>query len=207
MSELQEATKEFLIESHENLDQLDTDLVGLEKVGGARGSLGPDLSHAPHHQGELLRSSASLTWRRWPTPARTSSASCATASWPEPGRHRGAAADGGRHSPDARQHRKRRERRRRGREGLSSTCCTDSPLGRSRTAAGPIVVTVRPDGSSPPRLDFSLAEGAPSNRASPGRRRRPFRLRRRERHPKRPRRTGPRSMTPQSASTSTCWTS
>jgi two-component system chemotaxis sensor kinase CheA len=31
MSELQEATKEFLIESHENLDQLDTDLVGLEK--------------------------------------------------------------------------------------------------------------------------------------------------------------------------------
>ena len=31
MSELQEATKEFLIESHENLDQLDVDLVGLEK--------------------------------------------------------------------------------------------------------------------------------------------------------------------------------
>src|SRR5215813_8705574 len=31
MSELQEANKEFLIESHENLDQLDTDLVGLEK--------------------------------------------------------------------------------------------------------------------------------------------------------------------------------
>ena len=31
MSELQEAAKEFLIESHENLDQLDTDLVGLEK--------------------------------------------------------------------------------------------------------------------------------------------------------------------------------
>src|SRR5262249_59588824 len=31
MSELQEATKEFLIESHENLDQLDADLVGLEK--------------------------------------------------------------------------------------------------------------------------------------------------------------------------------
>src|SRR5262245_45173834 len=31
MSELQEATKEFLVETHENLDQLDTDLVGLEK--------------------------------------------------------------------------------------------------------------------------------------------------------------------------------
>jgi len=31
MSELQEATKEFLIESYENLEQLDTDLVGLEQ--------------------------------------------------------------------------------------------------------------------------------------------------------------------------------
>jgi two-component system, chemotaxis family, sensor kinase CheA len=31
MSEMQEALKEFVIESHENLDQLDTDLVGLEK--------------------------------------------------------------------------------------------------------------------------------------------------------------------------------
>ena len=31
MSELQEAAKEFLIESHENLDQLDIDLVDLEK--------------------------------------------------------------------------------------------------------------------------------------------------------------------------------
>src|SRR5262245_57596905 len=34
MSELQEATKEFLVEAHENLDQLDTDLVGLEKSTG-----------------------------------------------------------------------------------------------------------------------------------------------------------------------------
>jgi two-component system chemotaxis sensor kinase CheA len=40
MSELQEATKEFLIESHENLDQLDTDLVGLEKSADPGEALG-----------------------------------------------------------------------------------------------------------------------------------------------------------------------
>jgi two-component system chemotaxis sensor kinase CheA len=40
MSELQEATKEFLIESHENLDQLDTDLVGLEKAAAPGEALG-----------------------------------------------------------------------------------------------------------------------------------------------------------------------
>jgi two-component system, chemotaxis family, sensor kinase CheA len=40
MSELQEATKEFLIESHENLDQLDTDLVGLEKAASPGEALG-----------------------------------------------------------------------------------------------------------------------------------------------------------------------
>src|SRR5262249_40792014 len=39
-SELQEATKEFLIESHENLDQLDTDLVGLEKAAAPGEALG-----------------------------------------------------------------------------------------------------------------------------------------------------------------------
>ena len=40
MSELQEATKEFLIESHENLDQLDQDLVGLEKSAAPAEALG-----------------------------------------------------------------------------------------------------------------------------------------------------------------------
>src|SRR5262245_30768355 len=40
MSELQEAAKEFLIESHENLDQLDTDLVGLEKSAAPGAALG-----------------------------------------------------------------------------------------------------------------------------------------------------------------------
>src|SRR5262245_45433815 len=40
MSELQEATKEFLIESHENLDQLDTDLVGLEQSAAPGEALG-----------------------------------------------------------------------------------------------------------------------------------------------------------------------
>jgi two-component system, chemotaxis family, sensor kinase CheA len=40
MSELQEAGKEFLIESHENLDQLDTDLVGLEKSAAPGEALG-----------------------------------------------------------------------------------------------------------------------------------------------------------------------
>jgi two-component system chemotaxis sensor kinase CheA len=40
MSELQEATKEFLIESHENLDQLDLDLVGLEKAAAPAEALG-----------------------------------------------------------------------------------------------------------------------------------------------------------------------
>jgi two-component system chemotaxis sensor kinase CheA len=40
MSELQEATKEFLVESHENLDQLDTDLVGLEKAAAPGEALG-----------------------------------------------------------------------------------------------------------------------------------------------------------------------
>jgi two-component system chemotaxis sensor kinase CheA len=40
MSELQEAAKEFLIESHENLDQLDTDLVGLEKSAAPGEALG-----------------------------------------------------------------------------------------------------------------------------------------------------------------------
>jgi two-component system chemotaxis sensor kinase CheA len=40
MSELQEATKEFLIESHENLDQLDTDLVGLESAAAPAEALG-----------------------------------------------------------------------------------------------------------------------------------------------------------------------
>jgi two-component system chemotaxis sensor kinase CheA len=38
--ELQEATKEFLVESHENLDQLDTDLVGLEKSPAPGEALG-----------------------------------------------------------------------------------------------------------------------------------------------------------------------
>jgi two-component system chemotaxis sensor kinase CheA len=36
MSELQEATKEFLVESHENLEQLDADLVGLEHASERR---------------------------------------------------------------------------------------------------------------------------------------------------------------------------
>jgi two-component system chemotaxis sensor kinase CheA len=40
MSELQEATKEFLVESHENLDQIDTDLVGLEKAAAPGEALG-----------------------------------------------------------------------------------------------------------------------------------------------------------------------
>src|SRR5690348_3048826 len=40
MSELQEATKEFLIESHENLDQLDADLVGLEDAAAPAEALG-----------------------------------------------------------------------------------------------------------------------------------------------------------------------
>jgi two-component system chemotaxis sensor kinase CheA len=40
MQELQEATKEFLIECHENLDQLDTDLVGLEKAAAPAEALG-----------------------------------------------------------------------------------------------------------------------------------------------------------------------
>jgi two-component system chemotaxis sensor kinase CheA len=40
MSELQEAAKEFLIESHENLDQLDADLVGLEKLAQPGEALG-----------------------------------------------------------------------------------------------------------------------------------------------------------------------
>ncbi len=40
MAELQEATKEFLIESHENLDQLDTDLVGLESAAAPADALG-----------------------------------------------------------------------------------------------------------------------------------------------------------------------
>src|SRR5262249_38009190 len=39
-SELQEATKEFLIEGHENLDQLDIDLVGLEKSAAPAEALG-----------------------------------------------------------------------------------------------------------------------------------------------------------------------
>jgi two-component system chemotaxis sensor kinase CheA len=40
MSELNEAAKEFLIESHENLDQLDTDLVGLESAPAPGEALG-----------------------------------------------------------------------------------------------------------------------------------------------------------------------
>jgi two-component system chemotaxis sensor kinase CheA len=40
MTELQEAAKEFLIESHENLDQLDTDLVGLEQSAAPAEALG-----------------------------------------------------------------------------------------------------------------------------------------------------------------------
>src|SRR5262249_41170135 len=40
MSELQEAAKEFLIESHENLDQLDPDLVGLENAPAPAAALG-----------------------------------------------------------------------------------------------------------------------------------------------------------------------
>ena len=40
MSEMQEALKEFVIESHENLDQLDTDLVGLEKSAAQAEALG-----------------------------------------------------------------------------------------------------------------------------------------------------------------------
>jgi two-component system chemotaxis sensor kinase CheA len=40
MAELQEAAKEFLVESHENLDQLDTDLVGLEKSAAPGEALG-----------------------------------------------------------------------------------------------------------------------------------------------------------------------
>jgi two-component system chemotaxis sensor kinase CheA len=40
MPELQEAAKEFLIESHENLDQLDSDLVGLEQTDAPAEALG-----------------------------------------------------------------------------------------------------------------------------------------------------------------------
>src|SRR5215831_17154460 len=40
MLELQEAAKEFLIESYENLDQLDTDLVGLEQAAEPGDALG-----------------------------------------------------------------------------------------------------------------------------------------------------------------------
>src|SRR5262249_25066858 len=40
MSELQEATKEFLVESHENLDQLDADLVELEESAAPAEAVG-----------------------------------------------------------------------------------------------------------------------------------------------------------------------
>ena len=40
MSDLQEATREFLIEGHENLDQLDRDLLGLEKSSAPEEALG-----------------------------------------------------------------------------------------------------------------------------------------------------------------------
>jgi two-component system, chemotaxis family, sensor kinase CheA len=40
MSEMQEALKEFVVESHENLDTLDTDLVGLEKSAAPAEALG-----------------------------------------------------------------------------------------------------------------------------------------------------------------------
>ena len=49
----QETIREFLVESDENLSQLDQDLVELEKRPNGRGAVGQYLSDHSHHQGNV----------------------------------------------------------------------------------------------------------------------------------------------------------
>ena len=51
VEDMDEIVEEFLVESHENLDQLDRDLVALEQDPGSRELLVEHLPDDPHHQG------------------------------------------------------------------------------------------------------------------------------------------------------------
>ena len=78
MDDQDDIIREFLVESHENLDQLDRDLVALEKEPDDRDRLASVFrtftpSRAP------AASFPFPGWKRSPMPARACSAACATA--------------------------------------------------------------------------------------------------------------------------------
>src|SRR4051812_20805432 len=77
---LDDIVEEFLVESHENLDQLDTDLVALEQEPDSRERLS-SIFRTIH---TIKGTSGFLAFnrlRRSPTSARTCCPACATASW------------------------------------------------------------------------------------------------------------------------------
>jgi chemotaxis protein histidine kinase CheA len=76
---MDEIVKEFLIESHENLNQLDRDLVALEKDPGSPELLGSVFRTIPRSR-EYLASSGSKSSERSPIRVKTCSASYATKS-------------------------------------------------------------------------------------------------------------------------------
>ncbi len=64
MDDCDDIVKEFLIESHENLDRLDRDLVELEKHPSDQRDSGEHFPHDPHDQGDVPAFLASANWRQ-----------------------------------------------------------------------------------------------------------------------------------------------
>ena len=75
---MDEIVKEFLIESYENLDCLDRDLVALEKDPHAKETLA-SIFRTIHTLKGVVAFLASENWKPWPTSVKICSANCATA--------------------------------------------------------------------------------------------------------------------------------
>ena len=72
MDGMDDIVREFIVESYENLDQLDQDLVALEDQPGSRDLLGSGLPHDPHDQGHERAFLPSASLSRSLTSVKTS---------------------------------------------------------------------------------------------------------------------------------------
>ena len=79
MEGMEEIVQEFLVESHENLDQLDQDLLALERDPTSRDLLS-SIFRTLHTRSRARAASWPCTpWSGWRTPVRACCPSCATA--------------------------------------------------------------------------------------------------------------------------------
>jgi hypothetical protein len=81
VSELDEVLSEFLVESYENLDQLDRDLLALEEDPGLRDTQASVFRTIPTRSRAPAAFWASPPWSRSRMRARACSACCGRASW------------------------------------------------------------------------------------------------------------------------------